>query len=281
MTSTLHAQGPLDGYLKGRGVLDVVPSLSFNSARHFFGAEGQRYKEGFNGNTLAFFAEYGVLDQLDAVFTTAYVFTATQSGLQDGSLHVKYRPWYRPLGRGGFLGVLSGLGMSFPLTRYDMLAAGALGQRALTLPMRLIIQWDTPYGLFLNLTGGYHWRLDRLRASDIETVRRVRPDFQPVEPASFYTVLFRIGFPAARYYVDAWAEYQHTPGGSSFVPGVLDLPQAYGVSHTQVGGTIYYSENKRFGLLCSGAYVLAGRNTAQMLRLTVGAVMRLNSQKLP
>lgn len=270
----LFAQGPLDGYLKGKGVLDVVPALSFNSARQFLGAEGQRYDEGFRGNTLALFAEYGLTERLDAVATAAYVFTETQSGLQDGSLHLKYRPMYRPVGNAGHLGLLVGAGASFPLVRYDIVAAGALGQRALTLPARLIVQWDTPLGLFFNLTGGYHWRLDRLAEADIEAIRRVRPGFQSVEPSDFYTALFRVGFPAARYYLDAWAEYQHTPGGADYTPGVPDLPQAYGVSFTQVGGTAYYSEGGRLGFILSGAYVLGGRNTAQMLRLTAGMVFR-------
>ncbi len=271
---TLYGQGPLDGYLKGKGVLDVVPSLSFNSAQQFLGADGERYDEGFQGNTLALFAEYGLTERLDAVATAAYVFTQTQSGLQDGSFHLKYRPVYQPMGNAGHLGLLAGVGVSFPLAHYDIVAAGALGQRALTLPVRLIAQWDTPLGVFFNITGGYHWRLDRLQEADIEAIRRMRPDFQPVEPSSFYTALFRAGFPAARYYLDAWAEYQHTPGGASYVPGVPDLPQAYGVSFTQIGGTAYYSENGRLGFLLSGAYMLGGRNTARMLRLTVGLVMR-------
>ncbi len=270
----LYTQGPLDGYLKGKGVLDFVPSLSFNSARQFLGAQGQRYEEGFRGNTLALFAEYGLTEYLDVVATAAYVFTETQSGLQDGSVHLKYRPVYGPVGNAGHLGLLVGTGASFPLTRYDIVAAGALGQRALTLPARLIVQWDTPLGLFFNLTGGYHWRLDRLSDADIEAIRRVRPDFQPVEPSDFYTVLFRVGFPAARYYLDAWAEYQHTPGGADYVPNVPDLPQAYGVSFTQIGGTAYYSEGGRLGFILSGAYMLGGRNTAQMLRLTAGMVFR-------
>ncbi len=271
----LLAQGPLDGYLKGKGVLDVVPSFSFNSARQFLGAKGQRYDEAFRGNTIALFAEYGLSQRLDAVFTAAYVFTSEQSGLQDGSLHLKYRPVYQPMGKAGHLGLLVGAGASFPLSRYDIVAAGALGQRALVLPLRLIAQWDTPLGLFFNLTGGYHWRLDRIQEADIATIRQMRPDFSPVQPANFYTLLFRTGFPAARYYLDAWAEYQHTSGGSNYTPGVPDLPQAYGISFAQIGGTAYYSENGRLGFLLSGAYMLWGRNTAQMLRITIGVVFRI------
>ncbi len=277
--SLLSAQGPLDGFLKGKGVLDVVPSFSFNAARRFYGGGGQSYAEGFRGNTLSLFAEYGLSSRLDVVATAAYVFTSTQSGLQDGSCHLKYRPAYFALGGAGHLGLLVGGGLSFPLRRYDIVSAGALGQRATTVPVRLMAQWDTPLGLFFNLTGGYHRRIDRLSAADVEAVRRLRPQFNPAVPSDFYTALVRVGFPAARYYLDAWVEHQYTPGGADYTPGVPDLPQAYGVSFTQIGGTVYYAEREHLGFIAGGAYVLRGRNTAQMLRLTLGVVLRWNTEK--
>ncbi len=279
MVSVAEAQGPIDGYMKGKGVLDVVPSFSINAANRFWGAVGEVYEEAFRGNTLALFAEYGLSDRLDAVTTAAYVFTAQQSGWQDGSLHLKYRVLYRPLGSAGHLGALLSAGASFPLRRYDVLAAGALGQRATAVPLRGIVQWETAWGVFFNLTGGYHWRLDRLDPSDVAAIQRVRPDFVPIQPASFYTALFRVGFPAARYYADVWMERQYTPGGSRYAPGVPDLPQAYGVSFTQAGGTLYYSENGRLGFILSGAYMFTGRNTAQMLRLTAGVLWRWKPPK--
>lgn len=270
---TLSAQGPLDGYLKGAGVLDLAPSISFNSAKAFFGSGGQTYDLGYEGTLLSLFAEYGLSKRVDIVGTAAYVFTGTQSGLQDGGLFVKYRPVYRNVGSGR-LGVLLGTGLAFPLADYEPAVSGALGQKAVVLPVRLILQWETPLGLFLNLTGGYNRRFDRLQDADIAAVRQVRPDYRPVQPSDFSTLLFRVGFPAARYYLDAWVEWQNTAGGSDYMPGLPDLPQAFGVSYTQVGGTAYYSESGRSGFFISGGYILGGRNTSRMLRLTAGMVFR-------
>ncbi|MBX2891807.1 MAG: hypothetical protein KF734_12810 [Saprospiraceae bacterium] len=271
----MSAQGPLDGYLKGKGTLDLVPSFSFNSAKKFDGAAGQTHNIGYTGQMLSLFAEYGVTERFDLVATGAFVFTENQSGLQDGGLFAKYRPVYAEMGKAGRLGILFGTGVSFPLSDYEPVTTGALGQKAVSVPARLIAQWETPLGLFVNLTGGYNWRLDRLKDQDIATVRAERPDYQPSEPPHFATALLRVGFPAARYYLDAWVERQITVGGVDFVPEVPDLPQAYGVSYTQIGGTAYYSESGKNGFFLSSGYILGGRNTSRILRVTFGVVFKI------
>lgn len=272
---SVFAQGPLDGYLKGKGVLDLAPSFSLLSARKFEGANAQTFEEPYKGQMLSLFAEYGLSEDFDLVATAAAVFTPIQSGLQDGGLFVKYRPCYAKLGAAGKLGVLLGTGATFPIGNYEPTVTGALGQRAVSVPAKLIVQWETPLGLFLNLTGGYHFRLDQLKAADIELVRQQRPDYEPIEPQDFRTYLIKIGFPARRFYLDAWAEWQHTSGGADYVQNVPDLPQAYGVSYRQIGGTAYYSDNGRTGFYLSAGKILGGRNTSRIQRITFGMVWKL------
>jgi hypothetical protein len=275
LAAPLAAQGPLDGYLKGRRVLDLAPSISFNKAATFAGAGGQSYETPYQGSLLSLFAEYGVSKKIDLVATAAYVFTSNQSGLQDGGLYAKYRPLRKKLGKAGHLDLLLGAGASFPLSDYAPTVTGALGQKAVSVPARLIAQWETSWGIFLNLTGGYNWRLDRLDAADIAQVRSQRPDYRPTAPPHFSTFLVKIGLPARHYYLDAWAEWQHTLGGADYQPNVPDLPQAYGVSYAQVGGTAYYSENGRTGFYLSGGYILGGRNTSRIRRITLGMVFKI------
>lgn len=272
---SLSAQGPLDGYLKGRGVLAVSPSFSFLRSNEFAGAGGTAYDLRYRGNMLGLFAEYGITKRLDVVGTGAYVFTSSQSGLQDGGLYLKYRPVYRSWADGSRLGILLGSGASFPLGDYEPTVSGALGQKAVIFPLRLIMQFETRWGVFLNLTGGYNWRTDRLQTADIARVRQQRPEYIPVQPASFSTLLIKAGFPANHYYFDAWVEWQHTRGGVDYAPNVVDLPQAYGVSYTQLGGTAYFSENNRLGYVVSGGMILKGRNTGRLFRLSLGLVFQL------
>ncbi len=271
----LSAQGPLDGYLKGRGRLDLAPSFSFNSARRFIGAGGQTFNAGYRGSLLSLFAEYGLTEKVDLVATSAMVFTQTRSGLQDGGFFAKYRPVYKEIGTAGRVGVLMASGLSFPLTDYEVAITGALGQKALILPVRLILQWETPLGIFLNVTGGYNWRLDQLHDADIDVIRQVRPDYQPVDPPDFTTFLIKAGWPGEHVYFDVWLEGQFTRGGTDYVPDVPDLPQAYGVSYRQAGGTVYYSENGRSGVFFSGGWIYDGRNVSRIGRLTGGMVFKL------
>ncbi len=270
----LSAQGPLDGYLKGAKTLDLAPSFSFLSAKTFLGAQQQKFEAPYRGSMLSLFAEYGLTEKVDLVATAAAVFTANQSGLQDGGLYIKYRPVYAKLKNEGKLGVLFGTGASFPLANYSPTATGAIGQKATSVPARLIIQWETPLGLFFNLTGGYNFRLDRLKEDDIAKVRTQNPDYQPVEPVNYSSFLFKVGLPARFYYLDAWIEYQYTKGGSDYKFNVIDLPQAYGVRYTQIGGTAYYSESGKLGFYLSGAYTINGRNTSQIMRITTGIVLK-------
>jgi hypothetical protein len=273
--TALFAQGPLDGYLKGKGVLDLAPSFSVNTAQTFAGADNRIFDEGFQGSTVSLFAEYGVTNNFDLVATGSYIFTANNSGLQDGALLAKYRPVYADFGKKGRLGILMGLGATFPLSDYEVVAAGALGQKAVTAPARLIVQYESPWGVFFNLTGGYNWRLDNLKEDDIAVVRRERPDYQPINPANFSTFLFKIGFPAKHYYIDAWVEQQNTQGGADYVPNLPDLPQAYGVTYTQAGGTLYYSDNGKTGFFLSGGHIFRGRNVSRITRLTAGVVIKI------
>lgn len=269
------AQGPLDGYLKGKGNLDLAPSFSFNNAKKFEGAGGQIFNEAYNGQALSLFAEYGLTKSIDLVGTATAVFTPTQSGLQDGGLFLKYRPFYKEMNKQGKIGILFGTGLTFPMSNYEPTATGALGQKAITLPLKVIAQWESPSGVFLNFTGGYHLRLDQLAEKDIASIRQERPDYDPIEPQNFSTYLVKIGFPAKHYYLDAWAEWQHTTSGNEYTPNVPDLAQAFGVSYTQVGGTAFYSDTGKTGFYISSGFILKGRNTSRISRITLGMVAKI------
>ncbi|MBK8922838.1 MAG: hypothetical protein IPM81_15235 [Saprospirales bacterium] len=272
----LSGQGPLDGFLKGKGALDLAPSISFNSARNFAGAGGRTFPIAYKGSMISLFAEYGLSRRVDLVATAAYVFTSNRSGLQDGGIFLKYRPLRLALNGAGQIDLLLGSGLGFPLANYAPAESGALGQKALILPARILVQWQTPPGFFFLLAGGYNVRFDRLRENDVAAIRKLRPDYTPTQPANFSSLLLKAGFPTARYYLDAWLEWQHTRTGSDFLPGQPDLPQSFGVSYTQAGGTLFYSETGKNGFFISGGYIFSGRNANRLLRLTAGMVFKFS-----
>lgn len=277
--SLTWAQGPLDGYMKGAKNLDIALSFSGMKAQQFNGANGSVFDLPYRGSLINFFAEYGVTDRLDVVVSVPYVYTVQNSGLQDGGLYIKYRPLRLALGGAGYLNAIGGVGSSFPLSDYAPVTAGALGQKAVVVPVRAIVQFESKPGVFLNLTGGYNWRLDEISERDLSVILQQRPDYQVVRPKSYATFLAKIGLPAAHYYLDAWIERQVTQGGADFVPDVPDLPQAYGVSYWQFGGTAYYSDNGKTGFYVSFGKILSGRNVSQIFRLTGGIVLKFDFQK--
>ncbi len=276
---SLAAQGALDGYLKGKGNFVIAPSFSSNSADRFFGANGIEYDLKYNGNGLGLFAEYGLTDNFDLVGVASYIITATQNGLQDGGLFAKYRLGKWSQKKRGSLHAILGTGVSFPLSDYKPTANGALGTKSVAAPLRLIMQWETPLGLFVNLTGGYNWRLDEAAETDIAEVRKTRPDFETVSPPGYFTGLVKVGFPAAHYYLAGWFEWQHASGGSDFAPDLADLPQSYGVSYRQIGGTAYYSDSGKNGFYFSSGLMFGGRNVSRIFRITGGYVFKFKPKR--
>ena len=275
-----RAQGPIDGYLKGRGEADVAVGVSATGASEFIGGDGTRYDLPFSGTLLSAFATVGVTDELDVIASVPFVITDLNSGLQDAALFVKGRLLRLPLGDASSaddpqhnLDVLGALGVSVPLSDYEVVAAGAIGQRAQVVQPRLVAQYNRP-GFFASTVLGYNYRFDELDGERLAEIQRTRPGYLPEQPSDYLTGLLRVGLPTRRLYVDAWLEVQRTLGGRDFVPDVEELPQPYRVDYQQIGGTAYYSEGGKWGLAASGAAFLGGRNTSRLWRLS-GTVIYL------
>lgn len=271
-----QAQGPIDGYLKRRGEADLALGFSSTGADTFTGGDGTAYTDfPFRGQILSAFVTVGVTDRLDLVASVPYVFTDGSQGVQDGAAFAKALLLRTPLNADGdqTLDVLGALGVSLPLSRYEVVAAGAIGQRAKVVQPRLVVQYNRP-GLFASTVLGYNYRFDGLDEARLAEIQRTRPAYLPEQPKDFVTALLRVGVPLPRVYADAWVELRRTAGGSDFVPDVEELPQAYDVDYQQVGGTVYYSEGPTLGFAVSGAQFLGGRNTSKLWRLSATLIVK-------
>ena len=279
---TGRAQGPIDGYLKGAGEADIALGVSATGADVFVGGGGEEFRDfPFRATLLSGFVAYGISDELDFVASVPFVITETTSGLQDGAAFVKGRLLRVPLGRSGAdggsdesLDVLGAIGASLPLSDYDIVAAGAIGQRAKVIQPRLVAQYNRP-GFFASAVLGYNYRFDELDELRLAEIQRTRPAYFPEQPKDYVTTLLRAGVPTSRLYVDAWVEIQQTLGGRDFVPEVVELVQPYDVDYTQVGGTVYYSEGPRLGFALSGAGFVRARNSSRLWRASATLIVKL------
>ena len=282
-SAAASGQGPIDGYMKGKGDLDVALGLSATGASTLIGGGGETIRQEFRGQLIGLFAAYGVSDDLDVVASVPYVTTATTSGLQDGGVYAKYRLWSKPIGnaesRAGTLDVIAAAGVQVPLSDYEVVANGAIGQRAKLVQPRLVTQWNGR-GYFVSAIAGYNYRFDGLDTQELARIQLTRPGYQPAQPADQVTALFRAGIPTQRFYLDAWLEIQRTLGGESFDSELLQLVQTYDVDYQQVGGTVYYSETAHWGFAGSAARVIGGRNTSEFWRVTGTVVYKLLARQL-
>ena len=276
--SSLVAQGPVDGYMKERTELDVALGLSATGASNFLGGKGELVREGFRGQLIGAFAAYGITDEFNVVASVPYVITETTSGLQDGAVFAKYRLLSKPLGkaesRAGTLDIIAAAGVQVPLSDYEVVANGAIGQRAKLVQPRLVTQWNGK-GYFVSAIAGYNYRFDGLDVEALAALQADAPGYRPEQPADQVTALLRAGIPGRRFYVDAWLEIQRTLGGGDFTAGRVEFPQAYDVDYQQAGGTLYYSESAHWGFAGSAARVLGGRNTSEFWRVTGTVVYKL------
>ncbi len=269
IAGVVYGQGPIDGYLKSKGEADIAIGVSITGANQFIGGDGAEFDLPFNGQLLSAFGIYGISDKLNVIANIPFVITESTSGLQDGGFYLKglLKRWKFGENQEKSFDFLGSFGISLPLSQYEVVAAGAIGQRAQVLQPRLVAQYNQP-GFFASTVLGYNYRFDELDLIALEEIQRTRPAYFPEQPKDYVSGLLRLGFPSNRFYSDVWLEVQRTLGGSDFTPDVEELPQAYRVDYQQIGGTVYYSEGPKWGFAASGAAFLGGENTSRLWRVS-------------
>lgn len=248
------AQGPLDGYFKGKNILDVAVSLGAQGATTYTGANGK-----FDyGRTLfmgSIFAEYGITDRLDVVATLAFI----TEQFQDAGLYVKAKLIDANLGGRPFT-LAPGIGFSTPVSNYNTEIKNAIGQRASLVHGHLIAQ-SALFGNFsLQVQGAYHY--------SIETV-----------PSS-YTFSSKLIYSKNSWYFDAWYEYQKGQGDKSLF-GTIPYTsfREFFVDYNRIGGVIYRGLDKGWGVFVNASQILNGQNTFNTTAVMGGFVKKFDFGK--
>lgn len=256
--STLSfSQGPIDGFFKGEGNADFAIGLGFNRSNEYTGQPDSIYNQSYGAEQIGIFGQYGITDNLDAVLSVPFVFGQAENKFQDLGVHLKYRPFNYQWNTNEWATIISG-GVSFPASDYQADVSGALGRREKKVPFRLISQVKFTSGLFVNFTGTYFIRFDKVDNLTLSNYQEVMPSFEPQQPSNHYSLLLRGGWASSHNFIEVFAEYQNTLGGIDFSTGINQPIQLYEVDFLKVGGTYYYG-GKNNGIAVNAAYIPALR----------------------
>tara|TARA_B100000508_G_C11465742_1_gene282302 strand:- start:7995 stop:8867 length:873 start_codon:yes stop_codon:yes gene_type:complete len=248
-----RTQGPIDGFMKGKGNADIAIGMGINRSSSYTGATDSIYDLSYGAEQLSFFGQYGFTDKLDAVLSVPFVFGASENKLQDLGLHLKYRPLHKTWNNHEWSTLISG-GISFPASNYEADVSGALGRREKKLPFRLISQFKTSNGFFINFTGAYFVRFDKVSEEQLSEYQQIVPSFDPQQPSDNYSLMLRFGWAGAHNFFEAFAEYQNTIDGIDFKRGISQPIQLYEVDFLKIGGTYYYG-GKDNGVAANFAFI--------------------------
>ena len=256
------AQGPVDGYSKGKGNLDIGLGYSIDKGDKFY-AGTEKINASRNIVAYTLFGIYGITNKLDVQLNIPYLNMnkGNETNFQDGSIYLKYKALNKD-NKFGNLNILSAIGYYTPLAQYETGGGNAIGQLNQSFDGRIIIQQNFKKGLFLHLQGGYFVKTN------------------PTPHA--YSGSLKLGYASSNLYFDAWFEHQSALGGTDY-RGTGELApnsatggfKGLGYAYNKVGATIYYPVSKFFGIYTGAAYTISGRNTLKGTRFSLGAVFKV------
>jgi len=251
----LSAQGPISGFMPGRGVTDIALGYStetFNT--YLFGRDKEARR--LTTESVNLFIEHGFTGPMSMVVHIPYLWIDEQNrGLQDGGIYLKYRN-ERHEYPSGYLNLITSLGLSFPLSAYPKDSGTPIGLRAINFQARFQGQYVSHSGLFFQLQSGV----------DFQFLEELRPAIP---------ILFRTGFGARRYFVEGWAESYNTlnSGVDTRISG------GAGAQWLRVGGTLYVPLSAGVGIVLGSSRILSGKNIGLSTRWNTGIVYRWDRRK--
>lgn len=254
ITSQFLGQGRVDGFIKGKGDLDLVLGGSFEINKKYF-AGTTKINLTRDIRLASVFVAYGITNKLEVNFSLPYVnVNGAVKGIQDPAIFFKYKYFER---KGGVLKTdfILAAGFSSNITKYQTEGGSALGQQAKVIDIRPVFQIYLPKSLFFTIQTGYSYK------------------FSPVPNSVPLAVKF--GIAKAKLYIDVWYEYQYSFGGLDYrgtpVPSTF---RELGVDYHKIGGTIYKPIGERLGAFLGASYVLLGRNVSQGFGINLGVVFK-------
>ncbi|MDX1653435.1 MAG: hypothetical protein R3277_13135 [Brumimicrobium sp.] len=274
LTGSFHAQGPIDGFMKEKGELDLAIGMGFNNSKTFYGGFQKTYDLPYRSESLNIFAQLGFTDRINGIIQIPFIFGRTEDKFQDLGIYLKTQALSIDIGKSSTWSHIISTGYSFPASNYMPDVIGAIGQRAKWIPLLYVTQLKFENGLFINFTGGYHFRLDELSEETKIMLKNENSPLTTMSPPNRYTLMGRIGLAKRHHFFEFFAEYQKTLGGINHQEGVFLPVKLYGVDYLKLGGTYYYglSEN---GIAVNLSYIPAlRRNIGDFLSVGISFIIK-------
>ena len=253
--TSVWSQGPLSGFLTGRGKTDLAINYASDSYDDYFFGDEKRAAS-TQTQFVSLYLEHGFTDTLSLVATLPYMWTDPENpSLQDATIFLKYRNQYQEFQEGA-LSFVTGVGLSFPVGNYQLDVERPIGNRSTVFQGRIISQYNFFNGLFFHLQGGVDFR--------------VTPDSQIAIP-----LLFRTGWGTSKIYGEAWVEWRNT------FDAVADtqVGGGSGSDWLRVGATLYYPIVQNIGVTAAIAQFINGRNIGLSTMYSFGVVYRHDWRK--
>lgn len=251
------SQGRVDGFLKGKGNLDIALGVNAELNGKFYAGKNLIDLPRAIISANAFFA-YGITNNLDVNLSIPFIsVNGVENNIQDIALFLKFQYAQIKLdnSKKGNINLLLAGGFSSNITNYQTEGGSAIGQQAKTIDIRPVIHYQANSGFFATFQGGYNYKFD------------------PVPNAVVFASKF--GLAKANWYADIWYDGQIGIGGLDYQG--TPIPASFrelGVDYHILGGTFYKPINEKLGIYGGASYVLAGRNISKGIGLSLGLVFK-------
>ncbi len=280
ITHQLTAQTDLDAIMMEKHAFCIGPMYTHSSWKNYWEGTGKRINENLGTVTTQTFSvmgNYGVLQKLNLLFNVPYITTKAsagqlrgQSGLQDLSLLVKYRPINQKLGYAR-LSVYGMLGGSLPLTNYipDLLPL-SIGLKSKTAQARLMADYYYNNKWFATASATYIYRSNiKLDRNAYYTDELILSNEVFMPNVTTYNV--RTGYRTQWIITEAVLNNWTTRGGFDITRNNMPFPSNR-MNMTTLGINLKYVFKKMSHLSLTGGAnrVIAGRNVGQNLNLNFG-----------
>ena len=279
----LMAQGLVDGFFGEKGKASISLSYSYANFDEFY-VGGQRVPgvpahNEIDQTIYNLYAKYNLADNVTVVLDLPYIDaegngvpdpangTTEQSDFQDVKVLVKWAPYVQELTHGSMTYIVA-LGGSVPLG-YEPNGILSLGSGAPGVDGKLGLHYSNNSGFFGTLVAGYGLRGNA--DNNLGT-----GDGEEFDVPNVANAMFKIGYSAKAYYVDAWFDAQTSLSGVDIMgEGFVNNFPETSVGFSRLGANLYVPFTPVIGASLGVGTILDGRNIGKSTYYCGGVTINL------